>query len=180
MAAKTANAMDLDREHQPLSLSDRVAKVYEESRDEIFRYIVMLGIPRDTAQEICQEAFLRLYRALRAGQPIENLRAWAFTVARNQALTIRSTASFGVLDTEIEQKLAGNSPSPEQNLLEVEKFRRLDEAVLLLTAQQRQLFHLRTRGFRYREIAEIVGLSTSTVAEAVQRAVERLRKVLYE
>jgi RNA polymerase sigma-70 factor (ECF subfamily) len=181
MGAKTASAMDIDREGQPLNLAERVARVYEESRDEIFRFIVMLGIPREDAQEICQEAFLRLYAALRNGQEIENPRAWAFTVARNQALTARTAAaSFAVLDSAIEERLAGGSPSPEQSVLDLEKFQRLRAAVSQLNDQQRHCLHLRTRGFRYREIAEIIGLSTSTVGEAVQRAVERLRKVLYE
>jgi DNA-directed RNA polymerase specialized sigma24 family protein len=35
-------------------------------------------------------------------------------------------------------------------------------------------------GFRYREIAEIVGISTSTVGEFLGRAVKRLRRALYD
>jgi len=181
MGAKAAHPVELDPEGHGLTLQDKVVQVYEESRDEIYRYIVMLGLPREEAQEICQEAFLRLYRALTAGQQIENLRAWAFTVARNQALTARaSSAPFAALDAAIEDRLAGVSPSPEQSLLDTERLRRLRKAIGLLNDQQRQFLHLRTKGFRYREIAEIVGVSTSTVGEAVQRAVKRLRKVLYE
>jgi DNA-directed RNA polymerase specialized sigma24 family protein len=49
-----------------------------------------------------------------------------------------------------------------------------------LSDQQRHCLHLRTKGFRYREIAEIIGVSTSTVGEVMQRAVRRLRKTLYD
>jgi RNA polymerase sigma-70 factor (ECF subfamily) len=179
MGAKPASAIDLDQE-QPLSLADRVARLYEESREEIYRYIVMLGIPREEAQEICQEAFLRLYRALSNGQQIDNPRAWVFTVARNQALTRRAVVPLAALDQAMEEKLAGPSPSPEQSVLDLERFRRLRDAISRLNAQQRQCLYLRTRGFRYREIGEIMGLSTSTVGEAMQRAIERLREVLYD
>jgi DNA-directed RNA polymerase specialized sigma24 family protein len=50
----------------------------------------------------------------------------------------------------------------------------------LLSDPQRHCLHLRAKGFRYREIAEIIGVSTSTVGEAMQRVVKRLRKALYE
>lgn len=181
MGAEAANATELKHEGHTVTLQERVARAYEESREDIYRYIVMLGLPREEAQEICQEAFLRLYTALSSGQQIENLRAWAFTVARNQALTTRATsASFAALDQVIEDRLAGESPTPEQSLLNLEKLRRVQKAVRRLSDQQRQCLHLRTKGFRYREIAEIVGVSTSTVGEAVQSAVKRLRRALYE
>jgi RNA polymerase sigma factor (sigma-70 family) len=116
-----------------------------------------------------------------SGQQIENLRAWVFTVARNQALTTRtSLPAFARLEPEMEDRLAAKSPSPEESVLDRERIRRLRDAVGLLSDQQRLCLHLRTRGFRYREIAGIIGVSKSTVGEIMQNAVRRLRKVLYE
>jgi RNA polymerase sigma-70 factor (ECF subfamily) len=176
-----ARDIQIEQEGAPLSLREQVAQVYEESREDIYRYIVMMGIPREQAQEICQEGFLRLYAAMSNGQQIENLRAWAFTVARNQALALRtSLPAFASLEPAIEDRLAAESPSPEQSVLDREKLRRLREAIGLLSDQQRHCLHLRTKGFRYREIAEIIGVSTSTVGEVMQRAVRRLRKALYD
>jgi len=53
-------------------------------------------------------------------------------------------------------------------------------AIGSLSPQQRSCLHLRAEGFRYREIAGILGINPSTVGEFLQRAVKRLRKVLYE
>jgi DNA-directed RNA polymerase specialized sigma24 family protein len=39
---------------------------------------------------------------------------------------------------------------------------------------------LRAAGFRYRDIAEITGVNINTVGESLRRAVERIRKALYE
>jgi RNA polymerase sigma-70 factor (ECF subfamily) len=179
-APQQGRATKTDRpplEGAQLSLQEQVARLYEESREDIYRYIVLMGVPREQAQEICQEAFLRLYSALCGGQQIENPRAWVFTVARNQALTQRAApATFASL----EDKFAAESPTPEESLLDGEKFRRLRGAVALLTDPQRQCLHLRTKGFRYREIASILGISTSAAAEAVQRAVAKLRKAVYD
>jgi RNA polymerase sigma-70 factor (ECF subfamily) len=185
MAIGVADIFEFGRktrsERVPMSLQDQVAELYEAARQDIYRYIVIMGVRHEQAQEICQEAFLRLYAALSDGQRIENRRAWVFTVARNHALTTRASAGGLVsLEPAIEERLAAESPSPEQRVLDRERLRRLHRAVGSLSEQQRQCLHLRTEGFRYREIAGVIGVSTSTVGEIVQRAVSRLRKALYE
>ena len=165
----------------PVTLQDQVAEIYGTLRDEVFRYLLVLGVGPDLAQEACQEVFLRLYAALRKGQRIDNTRAWVFTVARNCALSARvSSAMLDSLDPELAEQLTSASASPERALLDREKFRRLHDAVSSLSPQQRHCLHLRVEGFRYREIAEIVGISTSTVGEFLGRAVKRLKKALYD
>jgi RNA polymerase sigma-70 factor (ECF subfamily) len=84
------------------------------------------------------------------------------------------------LEPALEEQLTSESATPERALLDREKFHRLHEAVSALSPQQRHCLHLRVEGFRYREIAEIVGISTSTVGEFLGRAVKRLRKALYD
>ena len=54
---------------------------------------------------------------------------------------------------------------------------RVQQALALLSPQEKQCLHLRAEGFRYREIGEILGLSQWTVVEFLRRA---LRKLLRE
>ena len=80
----------------------------------------------------------------------------------------------------IEQRLVSESPHPELAILDREKMLRVHRAVSSLSYQQRQCLYLRAEGFRYREIAEILDVASSTVGEFLQRAIIRLRKALYE
>jgi|HubBroStandDraft_6_1064221.scaffolds.fasta_scaffold87100_2 RNA polymerase sigma-70 factor (ECF subfamily) len=164
-----------------VTLQDQVAQIYEALRDDVFRYLVLIGVPPDEAQELCQDVFLRLYTALRKGQQVSNQRAWVFTVARNCAITARATSvALGEFDAAVEDQLISESPSPEKVLIDRERMLRLHKAVSSLSSQQRQCLHLRVEGLRYREIGEILGVGSSTVGEFLQRAVSRLRKALYE
>jgi RNA polymerase sigma-70 factor (ECF subfamily) len=166
---------------ETVTLQDQVAEIYESLRNEVFRYLLVLGVGSDVAQEVCQEVFLRLYGTLRKGQKIENTRAWVFTVARNCALSARvSAAMVDSLEPALEEQLTSESATPERALLDREKFRRLHDAVSSLSPQQRHCLHLRVEGFRYREIADIVGISTSSVGEFLRRAVKRLKGALYD
>ena len=47
-------------------------------------------------------------------------------------------------------------------------------AIARLNPAERQCLHLRTKGLRYREIAEILDLGTTTVAETLYRVIDKL------
>ena len=57
------------------ALQDRVSQLFEEARDDVYRYLLTLGLHPPRAQEAVQEVFLRLYATLKKGEAIENPRA---------------------------------------------------------------------------------------------------------
>lgn len=167
-------------EASPMSCEDRVTQIFEEARDDIYRYLVTLGLPPPSAQDATQEVFLRLYVSLRKGERIENLRGWIFRVAHNYGITISKRESIALaFEPDFETQIPDRGENPEQALLERERRLRFHHAVEALSDQQRNCLYLRAEGFRYREIAEILGLSDSSVCVFLQRAIRRLRKTLY-
>jgi RNA polymerase sigma-70 factor (ECF subfamily) len=178
---KFASEIAAQGEKAQVTLRDQVTEIYEDLRADVFRYLVLIGVAPAEAQDVCQEVFLRLYSALVKGQRIDNQRAWIFTVAHNCGVHARSDQSALVeFDAAIEQQLVSEAPHPEKAVLDREKMLRVHHAVSALSHQQRQCLYLRAEGFRYREIAEILGVASSTVGEFLQRAIIRLRKALYE
>ncbi len=164
---------------ETLTLEQKVTRYFEQWRDPVNRYVVAaFGNPVE-AEEITQEAFLQLYTQLHSGQSIVNARAWLFRAAHSIAVSrIRSGQFIELLDEHaweaLRSSLVDASPNPEQRLAQVEKFNRLRLAIARLTAPERQCLHLRTKGLRYREIAEILDLGTSTVAETLYRVIDKL------
>jgi RNA polymerase sigma-70 factor (ECF subfamily) len=162
-----------------LTLEEKVTRYFEQWRDPVNRYVVAaFGGPVE-AEEITQEAFLQLYSRLHSGQPVTNVRAWVFRAAHSLALNRMRTQQFiELLDDEgwdeLRQTLADASANPEQRLLQLEKFNRLRVAIARLNPSERQCLHLRTKGLRYREIAEILDLGTSTIAETLYRVIDKL------
>ena len=64
----------------------QVTEFFTERRQEIYAYLVTLGIRPDEAQELTNDAFLKYYVALRDDQSITNPRAWVYTVAYRLAM----------------------------------------------------------------------------------------------
>ena len=74
-------------------LQEQVGRLFEESREDVYRYLLTVGLHPPQAQEAAQEVFLRLYATLRKGEEIRNPRAWIFRVAHNLGLKIRDRKS---------------------------------------------------------------------------------------
>lgn len=158
----------------------QATSVYEESREDVYRYLLTLGLPPSQAQETAQEAFLRLYISLEKGDIIQNLRAWVFRVAHNHAMDVLAKERFKPLEPEMESMLRDWRPGVESDLIEREKMELIAKAWVMLSRQQKQCLHLRAEGLRYREIAETLQISISSVREFVCRAISRLQKAVYE
>ncbi len=163
------------------ALQDQVAQLFEEAREDVYRYLLMLGVHPPQAQEAAQESFLRLYASLKKGEVIENPRAWVFRVAHNLGLRIRQKqSSQQAFDPEIESQMAAPGQNAEERLIERERSLRFHRAVEGLSEQQRRCLYLRLEGLRYPQIGSILGISASTVGEFLRRAMTRLKKIAVE
>jgi RNA polymerase sigma-70 factor, ECF subfamily len=161
------------------SADARVLQIYNDARDDVYYYVLTLGLSPGQAQDVAQEVFLKLYIQLCAGEEIRNERGWVFRVAHNEALKLKAKErNHSEITPDLEP--VSTESTPEKSLLEDESRNRLEKALSELSPQQRQVLHLRASGLRYREIAETIGITTSTVNEFLRRAVVRLRKAMYE
>ena len=165
------------QEQTGTALQEQVSRLFEEARDDVFRYLLTLGIYPAQAQEATQEVFLRLYATLRKGEDIQNPRAWIFRVAHNLGLKIRTRQhSEEPFNPELGE-ISALSETPESELLDRERMTRFHSAVEGLSEQQRRCLYLRMEGLRYPEIAATLGISASAVGEFLRRAIVRLKKV---
>ena len=167
----------LRQDRAAMSLQDQVAQLFQEARDDVYRYLISLGLHPPQAQEAAQEVFLRLYVTMKKGENIQSPRAWIFRVAHNLGLKIRAKQdTHGPYDPNLEYQISAPELNPEQSLLEREQKLRFHKAVERLSEQQRRCLFLRLEGLRYPEIGAALGISQSAVGEFLRRAVARLKK----
>ncbi len=159
----------------------RVAQLYLEARDDVYRYLLTFGIAPAQAQEVTQDSFLRLYESMSQDEPIREPRAWLFRVAHNLGLNARARErDCAPLDETLYAALRDGSLGPEDALIDRQRMLRISRAVTDLSPQQKQVLQLRANGLRYREIAETLEIGISTVYEFLNRAIRRLKKAADE
>lgn len=173
--------LGVEKSASPMTLNEKVIGYFEQLRMPVFRYLLRRTRDAGRAEDLTQETFLRLCRHLREERPLENPKAWLFTVASNLAVDVnRNESNVTDLDEhtwkQIEDSRSALQSDPETVLLNNERLDRLQIAVLNLTPLQRECLHLRAEGLRYREIADLMQISMSTVADAVRRATIKLAR----
>lgn len=157
------------------SADSDAAQLFEAWRAPLIRYLVSCGTNRDEALDIVQDSFLRLHQHLFSGGGRENLRAWVFRVAHNAALNRRMSAERRLASGELSAaRDRAVSDDPERALLKKERLRRLHDAMKDLSAAERACVLLRSEGLRYREIAGVLDIGVSTVADCLERALRKL------
>jgi RNA polymerase sigma-70 factor (ECF subfamily) len=177
-------SLSLDRWPSSLEAADspdrpaaaEAERLYVELGAPVGRYLLSLGLSGADAEEVRQETFLALHLHLRADKPRTHLRGWVFRVAHNLGLRRRRRVQTRVL-TELPD-IADPRLDPEAEAADRQRRHRILAAARALPQRDRCCLALRAEGLKYREIAEIMGVSLSTVAASMQRAAERLARAV--
>ncbi|KAA0972326.1 sigma-70 family RNA polymerase sigma factor [Aureimonas fodinaquatilis] len=130
----------------------------------------------DRADDLVQETLVKAWDKQKTFQPGTNIKAWLFTILRNEFYTQMRKKGREVQDVDgiHAMKLAGH---PEQmGHLDFQDFRR---ALDTLPDDQREaLVLIGASGFSYEEAAEICKCAVGTIKSRVSRARSRLTEVL--
>ena len=159
-------------------LECEIIGLFDRFRSPILRYVLSIGLSVHDGEEVTQEVFLALFRHLMLGKSRRNLRGWIFRVARNLALKQRYANSRWrdtiECDWNVAETLFDPSPNPEDNASSTQRQKRLLAVFLSLPQEDRCCLRLRAEGLRYREIAEVVGISLGAVSLSLTRSLGRL------
>lgn len=157
-------------------LDEEVTQLFEQWRPALLKYLFTFGLATHDAEEIVQEVFLSLFSHLKNNKSRVNLRGWLFCVAHNQGLKRRySNKKTTEMGTEI-GSLPHPAPNPEQQFAQAQRQRSFASILDALPEQDRRCLYLRAEGLRYREIAEILGMSLGFVATSLERSLARFER----
>ena len=152
--------------------------IYEAYRPRLFSFLVRLSRRRDVAEDLLEEAWLRLVSRAETLADDARLGPWLFTVARNLYFSWRrSRALDPSRTTELDPAwpASGRGDSPFEAAAHGELERRVEAALARLSSSDRELLLLvGVEGLTPMEVAGICGLPAVTVRARLHRARERL------
>ncbi len=149
--------------------------LYDRLQPSLWRYAHRLVGDADAADDIAQEAFVRLLS--RPDLRGDSARLWLFTVATNLVRDRGRTSSRR--KRLLNAMPVGPEPPPHASdrLERGERVQSVREALRELPERDRHLLLMREEGFSYREIAEVVGVAPGSVGTLIARAIKRFTAV---
>jgi RNA polymerase sigma-70 factor (ECF subfamily) len=158
---------------------DLFRSLYDEHYDRVVGFLVRMGVAREDAREIAQDAYMRVYSNMSS---VRQPAALLYTTARNLALNRHRdahTQKRNVVSVPLDDAnpVAG-TPTAEDRVIREEQRAQLAKAIGELPKGTRQALLLRLKGLSYKEIAEVLGISVNGVKSRIHDAKVRLREQL--
>lgn len=156
--------------------------VYDEVFPIIVRIVYRITGDLDSAEEVCQDAFIRFYERMDTIPDSEQARYWLIRVAKNLALNLQKRRGRERRAYErVFHEPAPREVSGETEVLKAESSKVVQHALDRLPEGLRTVLVMKEYGdLNYKEIATILGITEGNVKVRVFRARERLAEVLKE
>ena len=141
-------------------------------KDKLFRMALRITMQREEAEDIVQEALIKLWKQRDKLADIDNLEAYAITVCRNLAVdkSRRTAVMFASIDGE-QQTMPTPSVNPYDSIYASESLRQITDLMAQLPEKQRLCMHLRDfEGMNYRDIATALEITEDQVKVNIFRA----------
>ena len=158
---------------------ERYGELVRRYRDRYARYAARMLGSLDAAEDAVQDAFVRAYDQLAQCRDPENFTGWFFLILRNRCYAERRRRHReGVPMDDVELQLVGTD-RPDRAIEQNERRRALQQALMRLTPEQREVFVLKhVEGMSYEEIAQLLGATVPSLKMRMHRAYDRLREEL--
>jgi RNA polymerase sigma-70 factor, ECF subfamily len=145
---------------------------------------------KEEAEDLCQEVFLRIYKARKGYRPKAKFSTWLFTIANNLALNhlrrkgrTQSLPLGGISGSQpvspVAQNLIGREGTPSSQMRQAELSDLVRDALSTLNEDQKMAVLLnKFEDMSYAEIADVMGRSPAAVKSLLARARNQLREQL--
>ena len=154
----------------------------------IVSYVYRMVGDQDSALDVTQEVFIKVYNSLERYSPEYKFSTWLYRIARNAAIDHLRRNSVQTQSIEAENadgsyqiQIESRGPSPEQDRERSEWRTEIESVVHCLPPAYRDLILLRHgKDMSYDEIAEVTALPLGTVKNRLFRAREMMREIFIE
>jgi RNA polymerase sigma-70 factor (ECF subfamily) len=167
---------------QLLSAGNRKAfrQLFDKYHKKVFSIALKITGVEETAEDVVQEVFIKLWLHKEGLVQVENFNAYLNTITRNHIFNgLRKIATEQMCLKKIaaqHQKQKNNADPVIYHELEI----LVSKAVGELSSQQKKVYQLsRIEGLKHEEIAERLGISSSTVKGHMVEALRHIKNVLH-
>jgi RNA polymerase sigma-70 factor (ECF subfamily) len=159
------------------------SQMFSTYSQRLFAYVYRTVGCRESAEDIVQEVFLKVYKHLPRYRDKRKMTAWVFTIARTTMLDhVRRNQTYHQVVTEVEDVSALESHtgdirySPQEFLATRELQEHFEKVIANLPPRQKEVFLLRHEaGLSFKDIAKLLRCPVNRLLGRMHLAVTTIR-----
>lgn len=184
MSSKATHFLDdsvlLAKFRNPTSQTYAFNLIVRKYRERVYFHIRKMVIDHDDADDLTQEVFVKVWKALPKFRGDSQLYTWIYRIASNECLTFlkKKRQRFFIpihdISHELSQKLEASRDFSGDEIQQ-----KLQKALLKLPDKQRLVFNMKYfDDMKYRDMAEILGTSVGGLKASYHHAVKKIEAEL--
>lgn len=152
------------------------AHIINKYKNQLYATILRMTKNPQDAQDLIQDAFIKVYRNLDKYDRSGSFAGWLYRVSINHCMDEFRKKRFATVQVEIDDEMSVNPNHPELVFLKKEKSRQLERLIATLPEDERLIILLRyVNDMSYDEIGELMEVPLSTVRNKLHRAKKKMR-----
>jgi RNA polymerase sigma factor (sigma-70 family) len=152
------------------------AHIINKYKNPLYATILRMCKNPQDAQDLVQEAFIKVYNQLGKYEGKGSFSSWMYRVALNHCMDEFRKKRYKMKQVELNQDQVVNDNHPEVIFLKKEKNRQLEKLINTLPDDERLILLLRyINELSYHEISEIADVPLSMVRNKIHRAKKKMR-----
>ena len=153
--------------------SNWLERIYEERKQELFRFLYVLLGDKQSAEDALQDTFLKAYLHRSKYIEMQQEKAWLYQIARNTAYDMlrKRRREFPIEKEQINDAIEKvvHHEDIHEHLIYMEMIADLNEV-------EREIVSLKIiAGLTHREIARVLYMTTGSVQKRYERALNKLK-----
>lgn len=179
MQTNLRSRADLGEIQRRLAMNDPAAlrRLYEIFSDQLFQFAHALLRSREMAEEVVEDVFIQVWKKSRRISEIDNLSFYLYTSTRNFCYNYHRKyhRNRPLNIDEVELPYYKIEATAEELMIVNEMLQQFHAALNALPPKCRLIFKLvKEEGLRYKEVAELLGISQKTVEAQMGIAFKRI------
>ena len=148
-------------------------------KDKMFRLALRMLNKREEAEDLVQEALIKLWQQHERLGEVQNLEAWVIRLTKNQCIDKLRGTKNGHKAWKDGLDWADSGPLPDAKTESADTMRKLQKLMERLPENQRLVMHLRDiEGMSYQEVADSLDLPLAQVKINLFRARQAMKNIL--
>ncbi len=157
-------------------------KVFRQFYKSLCSYALFFVHDTEDADEVVQEVFYKLWKGHETIDIQSSLKSYLFRAVHNQCLNQLKQQKYAGVYAEHQKPLLENEQKQHANPAELKELSsRINEAINKLPPERKKVFlMIRFEGMKYKDVANVLGISIKTVENQMGKAMQFLKEELHD